>query len=94
MGARAKKKTVREWSDAGPIGSMSEARWQSEQLGFRIDAFLRSRGWAHTSATPGSFWLWTKIVNGQELYVDQSHAVSIEGHLEPHDIDGDEELGG
>jgi hypothetical protein len=57
MGAAKKKPTVREWSDAGPIGSASEVTWQKEQLGFRIDAFLRSRGWTHTSSTPGCFWM-------------------------------------
>ena len=89
-----KKCEPREWTDAGPIGSTSEARWQEEQLGFRLDAFLRKRGWAHTSSTPGSFWMWTKLVNGQEMYVDRDHALAIERHLEPDDIDGDVELCG
>jgi len=94
MGAAKKKPTVREWSDAGPIGSTSEARWQEEQLVFRVDAFLRSRGWADTSSTPGCFWMWTKMIKGQEMYVTREHAMGIEAHLEPDDIDGDEELGG
>ena len=94
MGKPAKKQTVREWSNAGPIGSASEAMWQEEQLGFRIDAFLRSRRWAHTSTTPGRFWMWHKTIEGVSMYVDRDHAVSIERAIEPDDIDGDVELGG
>lgn len=84
------KKTTREWTDAGDIGSTSEARWQEEQLGFRLDAFLRKRGWDHTSSTPGSFWMWHKKIDGIRMYVDREHALSIERSQEPDDIDGDE----
>jgi hypothetical protein len=94
MRAVAKRKTVREWSDAGAIGSVAEARWQGEQLSFRVDAFLRSRGWEHTSSTPGSYWLWGKTIDGKAFWVDQAHALGIEASQEPDDIDGDEELGG
>ena len=85
-----KKREPKEWTDAGPIGSTSEARWQAEQLGFRLDAFLRKRGWGHTSSTPGSFWMWTKMVNGQEMDVSRDNALGIERSLELYDIDGDE----
>lgn len=94
MAKAVKKRAVREWSDAGPIGSTSEARWQEEQLGFRLDVFLRSRGWEHTSSTPSSFWMWHKKVKGIAMYVDRECALGIERNLEPDDIDGDEELGG
>ena len=93
MGKPAKKREPREWTDAGPIGSVSEAKWQGEQLQFRVDAFLRSRGWQFTSSTPGSYWLWSKVVDGNPIYVDHAHALGIERSLEPDDIDGDEELG-
>jgi len=94
MPKRAKKRELREWSDAGPIGSVAEARWQEEQHGYRIDAFLRSRGWGHTSSTPGSLWLWTKLIGGETYYVDRGTAMHMEATLEPDDIDGDVELGG
>jgi hypothetical protein len=94
MGKPAKRQTVRAWSDAGDIGSTGEARWQEEQLRFRVEAFLRKRGWTHTSSTPGSFWMWFKNIDGVPMYVTQQHAMSIERSQEPHDIDGDEELGG
>ena len=95
MGATKKRKrpTVREWSDAGDIGSIAEAKWQREQLSFRVDAFLRSRGWGYTSSTPGSHWLWFKTIDGKTIYVDQGNALGIERAQEPDDID-DEELGG
>ena len=94
MGAAKKKTTSREWSDDGDIGSGSEARWQKDQWSVRVDAFLRKRGWNHTSSTPGSYWLWNKVIDGKSLYVDQGHALSIEASQEPDDIDGDEALGG
>jgi hypothetical protein len=89
-----KKREPREWTDADPIGSTSEARWQEEQLGFRIDAFLHKRGWSHTSSTPGSFWMWHKKIKGVPMYVDREHALAIERSQEPDDIDGDEALCG
>lgn len=91
---RAKQKAVREWTDDGPIGSVAEAGWQEEQLGFRIDAFLRIRGWRHTSSTPGCLWLWCKTIHGFEYRVPRETAMAMEQTLEPDDIDGDEELGG
>lgn len=94
MTKRTKKQAVREWTDAEAIGSVAEARWQEEQLGFRIDAFLRSRGWGHTSSTPGSLWLWTKLIKGHEYFVPRDTAMHMEATLEPDDIDGDEELCG
>ena len=94
MGVAKKKPSVREWSDAGAIGSVAEAKWQGEQLQFRVDAFLRSRGWTHSSSTPGSFWMWSKTIDGQTYYVGHANALGIESSLEPNDIDGDEELGG
>jgi hypothetical protein len=90
----AKAKAASEWSEAGSIGSTGEARWQEEQLGFRVDAFLHSRGWRHTSSTPGSYWLWHKTIDGVPLYVDRKHAMGIERSKEPDDIDGEAEIGG
>ena len=89
-----KRRETREWTDADPIVNPSEARWQEEQLGFRIDAFLAKRGWKHTSSTPGSFWMWHKTIDGVPMYVNREHALGIERSQEPDDIDGDEELGG
>ncbi len=33
-----------------------------EMLEFEVDDYLRSKGWKHTSTTPGCFWLWCKDV--------------------------------
>ena len=82
MAKASKKREPREWSDSGPIGSVAEARWQEEQHGFRIDAFLRSRGWGHTSSTPGSLWLWTKRIAGKTYYVDRASAMRMEASLD------------
>jgi hypothetical protein len=56
-----------------------------------MDAFLRSRGWAYTSSTPASYWLWCKIIDGKAVYADQAHALGMERSQEPDDIDRDEE---
>ncbi len=53
--------------------------WEREQLGFKMDAYLRSHGWEHTSSTPSCHWLWRKKTPGGEiLLVDRDMAISIQ----------------
>lgn len=61
-------------------------RWFREMLGFEIDAFLRRRGWKHTSeGNPGSFLLWVKEIDGVEMRVSRDMAIRFEEHIEVHD---------
>jgi hypothetical protein len=31
-----------------------------QDLTYETEAYLRSKGWKHTSSTPGCFWLWER----------------------------------
>lgn len=31
-----------------------------EELTYATEAYLRAKGWKHTSSTPGCFWLWER----------------------------------
>lgn len=64
------------------IDSVQEARYQRGMLEYDVDAFLRSKGWKHTSSTPGSFWMWEREINGRVLLVDKDHALAIQGYIE------------
>jgi hypothetical protein len=55
MGNPVKKLEPREWTDAGPIGSAAEAKWQGEQLSFRVDAF------------PAFAWVDAHVVNARRV---------------------------
>ncbi len=46
------------------VGEVTHAR---VMLDFEVDSFLRSKGWEHTSQTPGCLWLWTKLVTWTTL---------------------------
>ena len=47
------------------------------------DKFLRSRGWHHTSNTPGSYWLWCREWGGTTLMVSADTAFAMErNHFE------------
>lgn len=41
-------------------------------------AFLRSRGWSHTSHTPGFVWLWTRELQGVVIMMTQTEALACE----------------
>jgi hypothetical protein len=63
----------------GKIRCVADLRWLEEQLGFAKDAFLRKRGWTHSSSHPGSLWLWSKTINGVAYHgVSRSTALHME----------------
>jgi hypothetical protein len=82
LGVKPCEVSSEDWTDAGTIGSADEARWQKEELSVRVDAFLRARGWRHTSSTPASLWLWTKMIDGHEYYVDQAMALRMQSTMD------------
>ena len=41
--------------------------------------FLKSRGWEHTSTTPGSFWMFQKaLADGRIMLTTMEHALTVE----------------
>lgn len=64
------------------VRSVAHLNWLEERLGFDSDAFLRSRGWAHSSSHPGSYWLWSKEIDGKMYHVPKDMALSMEQRIE------------
>jgi hypothetical protein len=69
--------------------TVAEVRFEREQLAFHVHDFLRRRGWLYTSSTPGSLWLWEKVVDGRTLLVMTETALSIEELSDPEKSDGE-----
>lgn len=61
---------------------VSHLRSTREDLEYRVDAFLRERGWKSTSSTPGAYWLWEREVKGRTILVEKEMALNIEEYLE------------
>ena len=81
--------SVRESGDiiTVDIRAASEVDHAREMLEFEVDRFLRSRGWNHTSDTPGCYWLWEKAIDGRTLLVSKEYALRYEEQNEPSDED-------
>jgi hypothetical protein len=62
-----------------------------EALSFEEEAFLRERGWKHTSATPGSYWLWEREHEGRVILVQTNIAMNMEAWFEGARCECDEE---
>ena len=61
------------------IDSKLDARYRREQLEYRVDAWLRSKGWKSTSSTPGCMWLWERTLeDGRTVIVNKSTAESMQ----------------
>jgi len=70
-----------EWTDYDDIREAGEARYQRQQLDFRVEAWLRREGWKHTSDTPGCFWMWQRALpDGRVVLVDRAMAISLTEH--------------
>lgn len=47
------------------------------------EAFLRERGWKHTCNTPGSFWLWEKMLpDGRMILAARGQAIDMQRWLD------------
>jgi hypothetical protein len=65
------------------IRRASHVRERQEELEHETDAMLRRSGWAHTCSTPGSYWLWERLLDdGRTILVDRALAVSIQCALD------------
>lgn len=51
------------------------------ELEERERTFLRSRGWTHTSSTPGFVWMWQRTLHGVTILMHQRDALSCEGAI-------------
>jgi len=78
------------------LKSIAHLRWEREQARFAEEAYLRGKGWKHTSKTPGSYWLWERELAGRRVLVDFEFALRIQEQAEalacecptPHDVTG------
>ena len=62
--------------------SMAEVDYAEQQHDFAVALYLRTKGWKHTSDTPGSYWMWEREIDGRTLLVDQNTAALIQRHIE------------
>lgn len=61
------------------LKNMDDVRYEREQLEFRVDAFLRTRGWKSTCSNPASLWLWERMLgDGRVVLVDKDTALAFE----------------
>jgi hypothetical protein len=51
------------------------------ELEARERTFLISRGWRHTSATPGFVWMWIRELHGVTLMLSQRGALDCEAAI-------------
>jgi len=50
-------------------------------IGVMETDFLKLNGWRHTSRTPGSYWMWKKIVDKTTFMVDKHVAIRMSIHF-------------
>lgn len=61
------------------LKNVDDVRYERGQLEFRVDAFLRTRGWKHSSSNPAHIWLWEKaMADGRVVLVDKDTALLFE----------------
>jgi len=64
------------------LKSMRDLYNTAQEVVYAEERWLRSRGWQHTSDTPGCYWLWIKPVDqGRTAMCDRSTAMTIERAL-------------
>jgi hypothetical protein len=74
---------MNEQSDGPDLVCAVDAAIQKEFLDYRIAAYLRKKGWKHTSSTPGSIWLWEKkLDDDRTVLVDTKAAIHMQEYLE------------
>lgn len=52
------------------------------ELDDRTEAYLRAKGWKHTSQTVGCYWMWFKTINGQSYGCSTADAFRIQDSLD------------
>lgn len=46
------------------------------------NSYLRDNGWKHTCDTPGSVWLWQKLIDGRLFAVHRDAATQMQDYLD------------
>mgnify|MGYP001596777083 CR=1 FL=1 len=49
-----------------------------DELQHRTEAYLRAKGWEHTSSTVGCYWMWFKTVEGRQYGCSTDDAFRIQ----------------
>ena len=61
------------------LRSLQAVTAEREQLEFAVDAFLRSRGWHHSSNNPACIWLWERVLpDGRHILLSKEAALQFE----------------
>lgn len=55
---------------------------ERKDLDYRTEAYLRARGWEHTSQTVGCYWMWFKTVNGKHYGCSTDDAFRIQDNID------------
>lgn len=64
------------------LDELLEIENMHNEASHRADNLLRSRGWEHTSDTPGCIWQWVKkLPDGRTAMVSRERAIDIETEL-------------
>lgn len=53
-----------------------------EELKWRTEAYLRAKGWEHTSATVDCCWRWFKTIKGRQYGCGTDDAFHIQNHID------------
>jgi hypothetical protein len=61
------------------IGAIDKATADLERT---CRAYLGAAGWNFTCSTPGSYWMWQKLIDGQSFVVDETLAVRIQQDID------------
>lgn len=52
------------------------------ELRHRTEAYLRTKGWEHTSATVGCYWMWFKTIDGRHYGCSADDAFRIQDAID------------
>ena len=52
------------------------------ELRSRTEAYLRAKGWEHTSQTVGSCWMWFKAIEGRSYGCSTEDAFRIQSNID------------
>jgi hypothetical protein len=55
---------------------------QTRKIKDSTEAYLRSKGWEHTSSTVGSRWMWFKTVEGRHYGCATDDAFRIQSNID------------
>lgn len=70
----------------------SEVEIAGDVFSNKLREYLKCSGWRYTCETPGSFWLWEKVLpDGRVILVNQEMALSIQAYYDEETQDENQE---